>query len=391
MNPYHSTPSRPRAAASGFTLIELLVAVTLGMVLVLALSTVMIRHDSGKRTVISTNDLSLTSSYISYSLDRELRSAGSGFTQDSRDTFGCLLRVARGGAQILPRAVAFPAPFDNVPQQVRLAPVLIHAGLGANNSDVLAVATGSSGLGEAPIQVQLGSATANNVRVANTIGLRANDLVLMAESDVGCMVQQVTTPFAGGADQLLSFGGNYAKAEIDSLQLVGFGATNTAFVSLLGNTTGNRPILRLFGVGENDRLFSFDMLQLDGNDTALPVVDGVADLRALYGVDTSVPADGIIDAWIAPTTAGFTAAELTDGSQAAHDRLLSILAVRVGMVLRSDRVERDAVAPASLTLFADLPVALQHSHAIAADQRQQRFRTVEFTVPLRNVMIAARL
>jgi type IV pilus assembly protein PilW len=384
-------PNNNPAAQRGFTLIELMVAVVLGMALVLALTTVMIRHDSGKRTVVSANDLSLTSSYVSFSLDRELRSAGSGLTQDSRNTFGCLLRVARGGAQVLPRAAAFPAPFAGVPQQVRLAPLLIHAGAGTGGSDVLAVVTGSAGLGEAPIQVQLGSATADNLRVANTVGLRGNDLVLVAEDGVGCMLQQVATPFTGGADQLLSFGGTYTKAEIDSLALVSFGATNTAFVSLLGNTTGNRPMLRLFGVGANDTLFSLDMLQLDGADTAQPVVDGVADLRALYGVDTSVPADGVIDAWVAPTAAGFTAANLTDGSLAAHDRLLTILAVRVGMVLRSDRIERDEVAPATLTLFPDLPAALQHTHAIAADLRHQRFRTVEFTVPLRNVMIAARL
>ena len=292
MKPNCYTHSRPRARARGFTLIELLVAMAIGLALTLALSTVMIRHDSGKRTLISTNDLSLTSSYVSFSLDRELRSAGSGFTQASRNTFGCLLRVARGGAQILPRAAAFPAPFDGVPQQVRLAPLLVHAGAGAGGSDVLAVATGSAGLGEAPIQVQSNSATAADLRVSSTVGLRGNDLVLVAEDGVGCVLQQVAAPFAGGADQLLSFGGTYAKAVIDSLQLADFGISSTAFVSLLGNTTGNRPMLRLFGVGANATLFSHDMLQLDGNDTAQPVVDGVADLRALYGVDTTIPADG---------------------------------------------------------------------------------------------------
>jgi type IV pilus assembly protein PilW len=391
MKPNCYTHSRPRARARGFTLIELLVAMAIGLALTLALSTVMIRHDNGKRTLISTNDLSLTSSYVSFSLDRELRSAGSGFTQASRNTFGCLLRVARGGTQILPRAAAFPAPFDGVPQQVRLAPLLVHAGAGAGGSDVLAVATGSAGRGEAPIQVQSNSATAADLRVSSTVGLRGNDLVLVAEDGVGCVMQQVAAPFTGGADQLLSFGGTYAKAVIDSVPLASFSIGSTAFLSPLGNTTGNRPMLRLFGVGDNATLFSHDMLQLDGTDTAQPVVDGVADLRALYGVDTTIPADGIIDTWVAPTAAGYTAAALTDGSLAAHDRLLTILAVRVGMVLRSDRIERDEVAPATLTLFSDLPAALQHSHAIAADLRHQRFRTVEFTVPLRNVMIAARL
>ena len=387
-----STPTSSLGpAARGFTLIELMVAVTLGLALVLALTTVMVRHDSGKRTLVSTNDLSLATSYVSYSLDRELRSAGSGFTQSWRDTFGCLLRVARGGAQILPRAAAFPAPFAAVPQQVRLAPLLIHAGAGTDGSDVIAVATGSAGLGETPIRVQPASATASDLRVTSTVGLRGNDLVLVAEEGVGCVVQQVAAPFTGGANQLLSFGGTYAKAEIDSLELLSFGTAGTAFLSPLGNTTGNPPMLRLFGIGADAMLFSHDVLQLDGTDIAQPVVDGVVDMRALYGVDTSATADGIIDDWVAPTAAGYTAAELTDGSLAARERLLRVLAVRVGMVLRSDRIEREEVAPATLTLFTDLPVALQHTFAVGTGQRNQRFRTVEFTVPLRNVMIAARL
>ncbi len=121
---------------------------------------------------------------------------------------------------------------------------------------------------------------------------------------------------------MLSFGGTYAKAEIDSVQLLSFGTAGTAFLSLLGNTTGNPPMLRLFGVGADATLFSHDVLQLDGTDTAQPVVDGVVDMRALYGVDTS--ADGRRDhrRLGAPTAAGFTAAELTDGSLAARERLL---------------------------------------------------------------------
>ena len=374
--------------ARGFSLVELLVAVVIGMALVLALTTVMIRHDGGKRTMISTNDLSLTSAFVSYAMDSELRSAGTGFTQDWRSTYGCLLRVARGGAQILPRAAAFPSPFAAVPQQVRLAPLLIHAGAGTGGSDVLAVATGASGLGETPIRVQPTSATAADLRVTSTVGLRGDDLVLVAEDGLGCMLQQVSVGFAGGANQLLSFGGAYAKADIDALQLASFSVGEIARVSLLGNTTGNRPMFRLFGVGANDMLFSYDLLQLDGNDTALPVAAGVVDLRALYGVDTT--ADGVIDTWVAPTDALYTAAALSADTLAAKQRLLSIMAVRIGMVLHSDRIEREDVAPASLTLFADLPAALQHSHAIAASDRQQRFRSVEFTVPLRNIMLTAR-
>ncbi|HRH85810.1 MAG TPA: PilW family protein [Rubrivivax sp.] len=377
--------------AGGFTLVELLVAMVLGLVLVLALSGIMIRHDGGKRTAISTNDLSIGSSYVSYTLDRELRSAGSGFTQNWRDTFGCLVHVARGGTQILPRTSAFPAPFAGVPQQVRLAPLLIHAGAGADGSDVLAVATGAAGVGETPIRVQPASATATDLRVTSTIGLRGNDLVLVAEDGVGCMVQQVAAPFTGGATQQLNFAGStYAKAQIDSLQLLNFGTGGTAFLSLLGNTTGNRPMLRLFGIGANATLFSYDMLRLDGIDTLpQPLVEGVVELRALYGVDTTSTPDGTIDEWIAPTTPNYTAANLTDGSAAARDRLTRILAVRVGMVLRSDRIEREVVAPGTLKLFTDLDAGLHRTFTISTPN--QRFRAVQFTVPLRNVMISARV
>ena len=380
--------SHPDSRIRGFSLVELLVAVVIGMALVLALTTIMVRHDGGKRTLISTNDLSLTSSFVSYAIDSELRSAGTGFTQDWRTTYGCLLRVARNGAQILPRATPFPAPFAAVPQQVRLAPLLIHAGAGNGGSDVLAVATGASGLGETPIRVQPLSTTANDLRVTSTVGLRTNDLVLVAEDAVGCMVQQVAAPaLPYGANQLLSFGGVYADDEIAGLQLTNFGTANVARVSVLGNTAGNRPMLRLLGVGGNDLLFSYDLLRLDGTDTALPVAAGVVDLRALYGVDTGT--DGIIDTWVPPTGL-YSAASLSADTLVAKQRLLSIMAVRIGLVLHSDRIERDDVAPASLSLFSDLDASLHYSFAIAADDRRQRFRTVEFTVPLRNVMLTAR-
>jgi type IV pilus assembly protein PilW len=194
--------------------------------------------------------------------------------------------------------------------------------------------------------------------------------------------------FVGSANQLLSFGGTYAKSEIDLVQLANFGVANTAFVSLLGNTAGNRPAVQLIGVGADATLFGYDMLRLDGTDAAQPLADGVADLRALYGIDSDN--DGLIDAWVAPTAVGFTAAALTDGSLVAQQRVMSIMAVRIGLVLRSDRIEREDVAPASIALFTDLPAAVHHTHNIAAGDRRQRFRGVEFTVPLRNVMLAAR-
>jgi type IV pilus assembly protein PilW len=379
--------ARP-AAQRGFTLIELLVAVTIGMALTLAITLMLVRHEAGRRALTTVNDSTMSGVYASYVLDRTVRSAGSGFAQAWRSGIGCRLLVSRGGTQVLPRANAFPAPFAAVPQTQHLAPVVVYAGAGAGGSDVLAVATGNSGLAEAPLRVLPGSALVGGVRVPATVGLRARDLVLVMEDGTQCMLQQVADGFAGGADQALTFGGTYAAASIAGIDLLNLGDSITAWVAPVGNLAGNQPAFQLFGVGENATLVSHDMLQLDGTDSIVPIAEGVADMRALYGVDTND--DGRIDEWRDPAVAPFDAATLQGGTAAARLSLGRILAVRVGLVLRGSVPERDDVSPDSLTLFGDLPAALQRTRSLDATEKKYRWRTFEFTVPLRNVMLSPR-
>ena len=380
------TPAAPEQR--GFSLVELMVAVVIGLALTLALTTIMVRYEGGRRTLTSSNDLSLTSAFVSFALDRELRSAGSGFAQ-SPEIFGCTLRVARNNAQILPRAAAFPTPFDQVDPSPRLVPLLIHAGLGAGGSDVLAVVTGASGLGELGIDVKPLSATDADLRIRNTVGVVANDLVLVAEQGRGCLMEQVTSPFTGGASELISFGGVYAASNVDGLRLSDFGSSaNPSKVWPMGNVVGRAPQMQLLGVGDKATLFSYDLLRLTGGDTAQPLANGVVDMRALYGVDTD--SDGRIDSWISPTTAGYTVASLSDGSSAARARLQTILAVRVGVILRSDRVDANALSPSSIVLFSDLSGGVKYTRTLSASEQLQKFRGVEFTVPLRNAMLSYR-
>ena len=75
---------------------------------------------------------------------------------------------------------------------------------------------------------------------------------------------------------------------------------------------------------------------------------------------------------------------------AASTKLRQILALRVGMVLRTDRYEKENVSPETVTLFSDLPTAVHYARTLSLDERQLRTRAVEFTVPLRNTMLVAR-
>ena len=375
----------PRRAIAGFTLIELLVAVTIGMGLTLAITLMLVRYESGRRSTTQLNDASIGGAFVSYALDRVVRSAGSGYAQSWRNSFGCELLVSRSGTTTLPRTTAFPAPFAGVPQAVRLAPVIVHAGAGTGGSDVLAVQTGASGLGESPLRVLPSSATTTGLRVPATVGLRGGDLVMVFQGAGNCMLQQVAGGFAGGADQQLNFGGTYADSDINSVRLEDMGTATTAWVTPLGNVSANRPMFQLIGVGADATLVAHDMLQLDGTDTVVAMADGVADLRARYGVDTD--GNGRIDSWVNPAIAPWDAASLLAGTPAAQANMASILALRVGVIMRTNTPERDPVAPASLTLFSDLGSTLTATRTLSATEQQVRWRSLEFTVPLRNVLL----
>ncbi len=375
--------SRLSAPSRGFSLVELMVTLAIGLVLTLAISMMVAKQESIRRGVTSGNDLTGNSAYAAYMLDRELRSAGAGISQASAENYGCTLNVSRGNAQLLPATGAFPAPFASVPQTFVLAPMIIHAGAGANGSDVIAVATGNSGLSESALPVAPQSTAAGQLRLSNTLGIRGGDLVLLSQQAVGCMVQQVSSGFVGGTAQTLTFGGTYAANTINGRALVDFSNGN-AFVSLLGNVTGNQPRFMLYGLGSNDTLFSYDLLQLNST-TAQALVEGVVDMRVLYGVDTVRTGLDQVTQWIAPTTAGYTAAALTAGTSVAQTNLQAILAVRVGLILRSDLIEKADVTPASLTMFSDLGTGLTYTYTVPTDTTNQRYRVVEFTVPLRNV------
>lgn len=388
MRRLHRDRSRPRLrrhAVRGFSLIELLVAVVIGMVLTLAITGMMIRSEGGRRAVTSTSDVATNAAYVAYVLDRTLRSAGSGYSQSADIAFGCRILASRSGTQVLPRTTAFPAPFGSVPQNVRLAPVVVHAGAGSGGSDIIAVASGSSGLGELPMRVLPGSITGTTVNIPSTVGIRAGDLVMVLQDTNNCMLQQVATGFTGGATQMVTLGGNFAANTINSINLSSMGSSSPAQLAVLGNIAGNQPQFQLLGLDDLNNLVAYDVLRLDGGDTVVPLAEGVADLRVRYGLDTN--GDNLVDTWQSPATGNFTAANLLTGTAVATANLSSILALRVGLILRSTVPDREVVSQPNQVLFADLGTTLQVTRTLSADEQRLRHRTLEFTVPLRNVMM----
>jgi len=410
-----------RGAPYGFSLIELLVSMVIALVVTLAITAVLTRSESSKRSTTSVNDVNQTGAYLAYAMDRSIRSAGSGFGQNWASAVGCVIDASQDGKSILPLPTALPDPFATVPLRVRLAPVLIGKGMadsgGEVRGDVLTVMSGTSGASDMPQTVLPGSVTATAARVTNTLGYLNNDLVLLADSGLdggrpGCMLQQVAPTGTIAVDQLDFSDAQYSRSNGSVFSLTSFGGSSIAIQ--VGSAPANPPQMVMYGVGANNTLYTYDMLRLAGFDTPpAPLADGVVEMRALYGIDTTVPATipmdttattvvpagGRIGAWIDPgkVGSGYTQAELTDGTLDAQQRLRRIVAIRVGLILRTSLQERESeryygsTAPTdtTLTLFGDLDdAALHQTRTISGADNLYRYRTFEFTVPLRNALYA---
>jgi type IV pilus assembly protein PilW len=158
----------------------------------------------------------------------------------------------------------------------------------------------------------------------------------------------------------------------------------------------------LAGVGDNNTLFTYDLLQSDSSNAGEPaaVAGGVLEMHALYGIGDTT--DGRMNRW-QEAKGDYAPTKLLDGSPEATERLQHIKAIRVGLILRTtlpDRPEppegqaRDPKAVITATpptLFADLPdLSYTYDWAGAnapADARLYRYRTLEVVLPLRNAIL----
>ncbi|MBB3364340.1 type IV pilus assembly protein PilW [Mitsuaria sp. BK045] len=381
-------------AAFGFTLVELLISMTIGLVLMAALGIMMNAFDKSKRQSATTSDLAQNSGYLSYDLDRQLRSIGSGLFQNQALSFGCPLDVARNGAPILPRQSAFPAPFQNVPGAVAAMPIVVYAGLGFDAkfgngpSDVIQIMTTSAGMSEAPQEVVTGTVQVNAFNMNNTLGLRGGDLLMLTELSRRCLITQVAPNFVGSAAPGVPLDGPYYAAAVGTNNLVSYGVSSPLSVTNLGNVNGNQPHFQLIGINDKRQLVAYDMLQMNNipnADLPVPLADNVIDFRVRFGV---APAgNGVITSWVNPSAAPYNAAGLTATPALGAD----IVAVSISMLVRGDRIERDKeyVSPGTFTMFSALPAAMQTTIKLPEAEQLRHYRLIELTVPVRNAILTA--
>ena len=183
--------------------------------------------------------------------------------------------------------------------------------------------------------------------------------------------------------------------------------SRNGFVFNLGNSVNNNmPSFQLIGVGDNNTLYTFDLLQFS-SPALVPRADSVFELHALYGVQAT---PGAAITWFYPQGT-YSSTNLTAGTAAAAQTLQNITAIRIGLILRTDAAERSSsplgtspfgsttatstITAGPLTLFSDLtcsgnPCTFTRnlSSTTTPAETSFRYRTIEATIPLRNVLIA---
>jgi len=384
-----------RTTQRGMTLIELLVAMAIGLVVTLVVSTLLVAGENHKRTTTSTNDAEQTGSYAFYALDRALRSAGSAIAESAypvdRGVLGCKLNAAA----FLPRAAAFPAPFatsflTGTTNNLRVAPVLIGQNQSDGGSDVLVVMAGSAQAGGVSRQSSGGGGSTSLV-LQTAVGFSTSDIALVSQSGTtDCLLEEVSSV----STPTLNLAGPYYTANGTSTSLSTLAGSTSAYVTPLGNAAANNVQFELFGVGTDNTLYNYDLLQNQrqvqgtGVDSSQAIADGVIQLKAIYGVqNTATP--GVLANWASPGDAGYD----INTVMTTPATMELIIAVHVALIVRGEYYDKNVVSPASLTIFSGYANAagtlLTQVIALNATAQHYRYRVFEFTVPLRNMLLLA--
>jgi type IV pilus assembly protein PilW len=394
------------------TLVELMVAVTIGLGITLAITSVMITSENHKRVTTSTNDAQQTGTFSYYALDKVIRGAGSAIAESALPSdvgvLGCHLYADTTLAgTIFPRPAAFPQPFagflGGAAGSLNVAPLLIGQNQSQGGSDVLMVMGGSGSAGGVSRQIT-GGGNATAATLDNTVGFAPGDLVLVSQSGTpGCLLQQVDN-ITPPASPTLNFSGAaaYYTGAAGPATMASLAASTSSYITPLGNAAANNIQFLLFGVDNNNTLVSYDLLRnlqivgLSGGDAVQSIADGVVSLNALYGLDTD--GDGKQDTWAAPgppTDANWTINTVMN----SQTKIKQIVSVRVALIVRGEYYDKNnnkAVSQPTITIFNGLKnglngtgVSLARNVNLTALDQQFRYRVFEFTVPLRNMLIMA--
>ena len=364
MRNVHPIRNPRRGRSRGFSLVEILVAAAIGLIATVAIFQVFAVFEGQKRTTTSGGEAQTSGTLALFTIERELRQAGYGM--NNTDFLGCII-----GAWDEKLGTAFLMLF---------APVFIIQGVGstpgvAGGSDLISLGYGSADLLPSAVNIsQNMAASDSNFRVSNRYGFREGDLLVAAEPGKFCLLSQVSnlSVTLGDTDVIEHKSGKFddpvsgAQKDTRYNKPGGLGISYTTNGKLFN--LGASPVVKAYWAQDGQ------LMVAALGAPAAPIHDGIVQLQAQYGKDTT--GDGVVDLYD----------EVTPATSAGWAQILS---VRIAIVARSGLYEKDVVSPATIRLWDDSavpPTTTGPVWTLTADERHYRYKVFQTVVPLRNMI-----
>ncbi len=405
MNPARRQPVRAgRTAASGFTLVELMVALTIGLVLALAISLSMLTMGRQFRVVGSTSAAQVNAQLALSLIDSAGRTAGAGLFSNGQPV--CMSFNAAYGGTVKSNG----AP---------LLPARVTDGGSATASDRL-IFSASSAIGPLsgmPVLDAMASSAADIV-VTDGGRIALNDLAIVGvpgSATVPCTLFQVTSApssgvsCGGNASQCKTLvratGGNYnpSAGTFTNEPRYGFADASPVFgpavVMGLGTTFRQQAFAVMcetlveYNAFIDNPACTTGPLNFSGGANAL--VTDIVLLHAQYGISATANSD-VVTNWVDAKTVGGV-----DWANPTAANVGRIKALRVVIISRSKEVASEDVTPASCTNTGGVvnvgPCTFNDAEAPVIDLsatstpsgsnwRRYRYRVQQAVIPLRNVI-----
>ncbi|HJU21606.1 MAG TPA: PilW family protein [Casimicrobiaceae bacterium] len=336
----------------GTSLVDVLVGLAIAMIAVVVVYAAFFATDTVRRSAASTADAQSASRFALFSIASQLANAGAGWSLAARWLDTC--------------------PFDaNAATTLRPIAVLITDGGTDDRADTLIVRRALAPAIRLPAAFASAAPAGSDFRVQSPDGFVAGDRVVAISRTGACAMSQVTAVSApaGGVIAIA-----HTPIAVDfpiTSVLVDLGPASLA------------STLRFDLVSQTLR-----SQDLANGDAPVPIASNIVNVKFQYGIDSD--GDGTLDTWVRASAPGpWSPATLLAAPRTTLDR---ILAVRIGMIVRGDRVDGTLTGDYHWVLFdceaADkttCPGRLESTIA-AGSSGSYRYRTLETVVPLVNVM-----
>lgn len=365
---------------SGLSLVEVLVGMTIGLIGIVLINQSQIVFENYKRSTTSAGDAQVNGAIALYTIERELRMAGYGFSHSGALGCSSIQWHYNGTYSSPPGAAAGALP------TLSFSPVVITDGAsGAPDTITINYSTDADRVIPASIAKTMPNAS-SVLELDNHAGFAENDLVVIAQGGT-CRLAQVTQVMSGakiqhnpgGSAPYNPSGAGLFSAFSQGAQVFNLGAPKIQIYSIATSTSQRALQLQeMFAVPTGGGAPQY-------NTTAISLVNDIVDLQAQYGKDNGVDNSTVDNATFTADDKIVDSYDTTTPTTSADWQ--RVLTVRIGVLARSQNYERPDPPGSACTATTSAPTWSGGSFTVPEGLPScYKYRVFETVVPLRNMI-----